>query len=216
MLSICLFGCLLKWHKFSPSTLSPHRKRALGRRVVGSRTDSKRPYHGWGQWGARVMPKLFQNYRLLHCAFKQLATGNLQRATYCCYRALHFCLNSFCCLGSRTKARQSKARQVELREEKKSQGDTKQKLAKLNLWPLFFANCKCKMKCLATRQTRRDATWRAGVRGVVWCGVARKGEASNRNCLLQIISHPRPIGVCNWNFLLPTFVHKRICIFAPK
>lgn len=138
------------------------------------------------------MPKLFQNYRLLHCAFKQLATGNLQlatgnlqRATYCCYRALHFCLNSFCCLGRRTKARQSKARQVELREEKKSQGDTKQKLAKLNLWPLFFANCKCKMKCLATRQTRRDGTcWGA------WCRVARKDEASNRNCLLQIISHP--------------------------
>lgn len=104
----------------------------------------------------------------------QLATGNLLLLS-----RFALLLEFFLLSWQANQARQSKARQVELREEKKSQGDTKQKLAKLNLWPLFFANCKCKMKCLATRQTRRDGTWRAGVRVVVWCGMeARRATAT--------------------------------------
>lgn len=115
----------------------------------------------------------------MHSNNLQLATCNGQLIVV--IALCTFAWIPFCCLGRRSKAGQGKASRVELREEKKSQGDTKQKLAKLNLWPLFFANCKCKMKCLATRQTKRDQTRR---------GVARNGEASNRNCLLQIISQP--------------------------
>lgn len=35
-----------------------------------------------------------------------------------------------------------------------------------------------------------DETGRGVLGCLVWCGVARRDEASNRNCLLQIISHP--------------------------
>jgi len=101
-----LFACLLKWHKFWPSTLSSPRRRLCLRpcRRIGNWSDSKRTwlFDSLIKSGterrrvkALVMPKLFQNYRLLHCAFEKLATCNLQLATYCCYRVLHFFWHSF-------------------------------------------------------------------------------------------------------------------------